>query len=304
MNTSFSIVIPTYKRERVLLDTIQYLLELDDKANEIIIIDQTLDHKNATETALKNYKDAGNIRWMRLQTPSIPAAMNQGILAAQGDILLFLDDDIRPEPDLITAHRQAHHQTGATIVAGRVIQPWQESKDFSQETSFHFATLKPRWINEFMGGNFSINRDAALQIGGFDQNFVKVAYRFEAEFAHRILKSGGKIHFSPTACIHHLKVIEGGTRTYGEHLTTWKPDHAVGAYYYSLRTHAVKEFFFRALRAVATRHHLRNPWWIPVTLFAELRGMLWALFLFSQGPRYINATMHPHQELNQPNADY
>lgn len=295
--SSISIVIPTFKREKVLLETIQYLLELDDKADEIIIVDQTLDHENATEIALKHYQDAGDIRWIRLQKPSIPAAMNQGILAAQGDILLFLDDDIRPEPDLITAHRQAHAQSGATIVAGRVIQPWQEGKDFSQETSFHFATLKQKWVGDFIGCNFSVCKNSALKIGGFDENFIKVAYRYEAEFSHRSYKEDNKkVYFEPNACIHHLKVIEGGTRSYGEHLTTWKPDHAVGAYYYSLRTHATKEFFFRALRAIATRHHLRNPWWAPLTLFAELRGMLWALFLFSKGPRYINATMPPHQD--------
>jgi len=41
---------------------------------------------------------------------------------------------------------------------------------------------------------------------------------------------------------------------------------------------------------VATRHHLRRPWWIPLTLIAELRGMAWALALFLRGPKYPATT--------------
>ena len=51
-----------------------------------------------------------------------------------------------------------------------------------------------------------------------------------------------------------------------------------------------REFFARPLRAVMTRHHLRRPWWIPVTLVAELSGMAWALLLYARGPRHCDAT--------------
>ena len=60
-----------------------------------------------------------------------------------------------------------------------------------------------------MGGNFSINRRAALKIGGFDENFVRVAYKFEAEHAYRWRKSGHRVYFEPNACIHHLKAAAG-----------------------------------------------------------------------------------------------
>ena len=148
-----------------------------------------------------------------------------------------------------------------------------------------------------MGCNFSVRRDVALALGGFDENFVKVAYRFEAEFAYRLRRAGHRIYYQPAACIHHLKVTTGGTRSFGEHLTTVKPDHAVGAYYYSLRTWdgwaSLGVFLGRPLRAAMTRHHLRRPWWIPATLIAEITGMLWALALYLRGPRYLPLTPHP-----------
>jgi GT2 family glycosyltransferase len=286
-----TVAIPTYRREQVLLETLDYMLGLQPPAAEVLVIDQTESHETATESRLKILNASGGIRWLRLDRPSIPRAMNQGLLEATQNIVLFIDDDIRPEPELLAAHLAAHHQHPNALVAGRVIQPWQEGVAFSVDEKFHFASLKPARTDEFMGCNFSVRRTMALAVGGFDENFVRVAYRFEAEFAHRFRASGRQIHFEPLACLHHLKSSAGGTRTFGEHLTTFKPDHAVGAYYYCLRTWAgwgsLKAFFTRPLGAVATRHHLRHPWWIPVTWFAEVWGMCWALSLFLRGPRYV-----------------
>ena len=42
--------------------------------------------------------------------------------------------------------------------------------------------------------------------------------------------------------------------------------------------------FGRILRSVRTRHHLRRPWYIPVTLIAELWGLCWAWMLARKGP--------------------
>jgi glycosyltransferase involved in cell wall biosynthesis len=44
------------------------------------------------------------IRYIRLPEPNLPAARNAGICAAKGDIILFVDDDVRIEPDYIAAH--------------------------------------------------------------------------------------------------------------------------------------------------------------------------------------------------------
>ena len=152
--------------------------------------------------------------------------------------------------------------------------------------------MEAREIDEFMGGNFSVHRRDAIDAGGFDENFVRVAYNFEREFAERWSARGGTIRFVPEAAIRHLKESSGGTRSYGDHLRTHRPAHSVGNYYYLLRSPRaagrLREFLSRPLRAVATRHHLRRPWWIPVTLVAELSGMAWALLLNARGPRYCS----------------
>jgi hypothetical protein len=128
----------------------------------------------------------------------------------------------------------------------------------------------------------------------FDEQFVSVAYNFDAEFGYRLCEAGHKIFYEPAACVHHLKI---STRTFGDHLRSFRPNHAVGAYYYVLRTwsgwRSLVQLLRRPLRAIATRHHLRRPWWVPATLVAEFSGMGWALALAAHGPRYLGSSNQP-----------
>ena len=289
-NGPVSVVIPTYQREQVLLDTIQYLLNLQQPPAEIIVVDQTGDHEVSTQEQLNQWDKNKEIRWVRLGKPSIPMAMNRGLLDARSDIVLFLDDDIIPSGSLIMAHGSAHGVEGVGVVAGKVIQPWDTGTQPAGK-NFSFASDTRQFIGEFMGGNFSVKRSLAVKLGGFDENFVHVAYRFEAEFSERVLAGGYKILYEPDAIIRHLKVSAGGTRSYGNFLSTIKPSHAVGEYYYLLRSRYARFKVFRLmwhpLRAVRTRHHLRHPWQIPVTLIAELQAFFWALLFTIRGPRLL-----------------
>jgi GT2 family glycosyltransferase len=287
-----SIVIPTYQREQVLVDTLEYLTALSPAPFEILLIDQTPDHENKTEDGLQKLEREGGVRRIKLERPSITGAMNTGLREANGDIVLFLDDDIVPDSELIAAHAAAH-VGGEKIVAGQVLQPGEEpERETTGSGPFRFASDKKQFITELMGGNFSVNRRLALDLGGFDENFVHVAYKFEAEFAERVLASGARIFFQPEASICHLKAERGGTRSYGHHLTTVRPSHSVGAYYFLLRSKNVprlRGLMSRPLRAVRTKHHLTHPWWIPATIASEVMGLVWAVFLYFRGPRLLNS---------------
>lgn len=285
-------VIPTYNRERFLVETIDYLLKLEAPPREILVVDQTGQHDVDTQQTLAELEATKSIRWIRLPEPSITHAMNVGLEAAHEDIVLFLDDDIIPGRNLIVAHQRAHDADGCNIVAGQVLQPGEEPiNDNGIGTKFRFASTRRQFISEIMGGNFSIKRKLALKLGGFDENFVQVAYRFEAEFASRVLASGERIQFEPDASIHHLKANSGGTRSYGHHLTTIKPGHSVGEYYFLLRSSGTPgrllKILSRPFRSIRTKHHLSHPWQIPGTLLAECWGLIWAMGLAAKGPRLI-----------------
>ena len=305
---NLTVAIPSYGRNQVLVETIAALLALDPPPVDFLLVDQTPNHDAPTEAALTAWQQEGRLRWLRLVRPSITVAMNVALEQALGERVLFLDDDIIPDPHLLKAHIEAGQRTPNALLAGRVIQPWHtDGPEPEDKQPFTFNTLQPRECLNFIGCNFSVPRGLALSLGGFDNNFVRVAYCYEAEFAFRWRQSGYPVRYEPSALIRHLKTERGGTRSYGEHLATIKPDHAVGRYYYRLRSQSLAPALVGSLvdlgRSVRTRHHLLHPWWMPLTLLAEIRGLFWALKLHSRGPallpsersRLLIASSHPIQ---------
>ena len=161
---SIAVAIPTYGREKELINTITYILGQKADVTEILVLDQSDGHAPSVEMALSGWDAQGTVRWIKLTEPSIPAAMNRALMEARADVVAFLDDDIVPQDNLISAHLTAHRETDAAVVAGRIIQPWQIGVDFSDEETFQFASVHPSWIDRFMGGNFSVRREVAVRI--------------------------------------------------------------------------------------------------------------------------------------------
>ena len=297
-----SVIIPTYRREGVLVDTLNQLLALEHRAREILVVDQTPQHQPATISALEGLEANGSIIWHRLQRPSIPKAMNHALLAAGHEVVLFLDDDVELTSELVREHAKGHDDPDVACVAGRVTQLWELRPDEKQlawlndesgdPDAFQFNSERRRQIGRFIGANFSVKKQLALKIGGFDENFVKVAYRYEAEFSERLLEAGYVIQFQPSASLVHLKVCTGGTRSFGHHLKTVKPAHSVGRYYYLITAKRLpnrfRHIFSGPFRAIRTKHHFFRPWWIPVTLFSEISGMVWAWWLYTRGPKHVS----------------
>jgi GT2 family glycosyltransferase len=269
----------------------------------LIIVDQTdYTADDPIVNKLAELHQSGIINWLRLKQAAIPNAMNQGLLASDADYVLFLDDDIIPVEGLIEEHLTQLGQSDVVATVGQILQPDQKPAELTQtrygngftaDLNFPFNATEIRSIHNCMAGNLAVHRRLAIDCGGFDTNFKGVAYRFETEFCRRLLKSSNKLClFVPNARIHHLKAASGGTRSeVPNFLTSAKPDHSVGEYYFVLR-HAkgltkvwyiAKRFFGAAL----ARYYLRHPWWIPVRLLGELRGLLNALSLVVKGPNFI-----------------
>lgn len=303
---TLSVVIPTYRREQVLLDTVRSLLgQADDSQGfvELMLVDQTERHAVATELQLADWHERGLITWLRRGKPDLTRSMNLGLIQARGAIVLFTDDDIIPAPDLLRWHLAAYAEhPDAWAVVGQVLQPGEVAEELPYAPrgghlwrfmDFPFRSTEGTWVENAMAGNFSVHRDRALAIGGFDENFrPPVASRFESEFAKRLIKAGGSIWFEPRASIHHLQTTYGGTRSRGSHLNSASPRYGVGDYYYAFRhgrglglwTYVLR----RPFREIRTRYHLRHPWWIPAKFVGELRALAAAWRLYRQGPRLLD----------------
>jgi GT2 family glycosyltransferase len=279
-----TIAIPTFERGAVLCDTIEQLLALEPPADEIVIVDQTRVHPPEVAARLDAWERARNIRVIRLDAPSIPRAMNTALREAKTTHVLFLDDDIIASPQLIAAHEAAYVE-GIWAVAGQVLQPGETPghfddtelrRGFVRDLEFRFTHDTACDVQNVMAGNLSVDRARALSIGGFDERYSAVAYRFETDFALRLIAAGGRIRYEPAASIRHLKAPGGGVRVWGDHRTSASPVHSMGDYSFARRhVPSFWRYVARRLRTnIVTRFHLRHPWTIPAKVVGELRGLV------------------------------
>ncbi len=301
--TTLSVIIPTYNRGEVLLKTLTQLGDQKIKADSVIVVDQT-DYGNddLTAASLQALHEADEIVWLRRQEPSIPKAMNAGLKHANSDRVLFLDDDVEFDNEFISKHLDTIAGNASLAHVGQIVQPWQASNQTQKHSrsaqglyadlSFSFNSSLAASIRNCMAGNLCVDRQAAIEAGGFDEQFFGVAYRFETEFCKRFCEYHDcEFLYSPEPLLHHLHIKKGGTRAHADFLTSAKPAHSMGDYYYALvrgrgwpRIRYICARFFKAL---AAKFYLRKPWYLPVRAVAEIRGLTAAFVALSQGPKLI-----------------
>jgi GT2 family glycosyltransferase len=281
-----TVAIPTFNRGAIAAETARRLL--DAGAGAILIVDQT----PATHPDLVALHEAGRIRLIRLDAPSIPHAMNEALRAATTPLLLFLDDDVEPTAELLAAHERAHDDPAVSAVVGQILQPGESAQHHpapADDLEFRFNHDEARDVANVMAGNLSVKRERALAAGGFDENFTGAGYRFESDFALRLAAAGGRIRFEPRASLRHLQLATGGLRSYGDHRTSASPAHSAGDYYFAIHHRPpLWRYALRRLRQnVLTRFHATHPWTIPGKVVGELRGLLLARKLARSGRRLV-----------------
>ncbi|MDE0078259.1 MAG: glycosyltransferase [Caldilineaceae bacterium] len=219
----WSIIVPTYQRERVLCETVQFLLELSYPHYEVIVVDQTGDHEPLTNRFIRNCQDRfpDRFRWHFVSKANLPHARNVGAKLARGSYLLYCDDDIIPPENLIELHKASLEKPGIGAATGGVhveqkqlppkskpcnIAPDGRVEDFWQHEV-------PRGTTDSLrGGNMSMGRQLAIDVGLFDEGFIGRANGEETDFSLRILRRGHKIAFDPAAAVVHLSHPSGGSR--------------------------------------------------------------------------------------------
>jgi glycosyltransferase involved in cell wall biosynthesis len=137
------------------------------------------------------------------------AARNAGARAARGDVLLFLDDDLVPAPDLVRRHL-AHHDGGADrIVIGQCPPrpPGSGLTDRAAALWWHdrfreMAESAALTFTDVLSGNTSIRRARFLGLGGFEDG-LGVLRREDWHWGIRSLEAGVAVAFDPDAIAVH-----------------------------------------------------------------------------------------------------
>lgn len=310
---ALSIIIPTYCREQLLVDTVERLLTQVRAGDEILIVDQTPRHERETEERLGNWADTATIRWVRKRRPGQAAAMNLGARLAVNDALIFLDDDVIPAPGFLDAYRRAFaERPGTPAFCGQVLQPWHEhATDFVRDFALGFDPAYSRTADVLclMEGNCAIRREAYLGVGGMDENFSGCTYRHGTELAYRLEKSTGRRpRFVPQAQLRHLYAT-GGQRAHGLKDTWGHLGASVGDYYFALTSLPLGSGLLHSLRrwqrATVHRRSVIRPWLMPSLAVREMVAWGKAVWRWWHGPRYVRPLAQysdwtPWHEVREP----
>jgi GT2 family glycosyltransferase len=214
-----SIILPTYNREEILCQTISQLLDQTYTSYELIVVDQTAEHKMETKQFLTNH--AGKLRYFQLIKPSLPQAKNYGVQQAKGEVVVFIDDDVIIEPHWLHAHVKNFQDARIGGISGRVLEegvPVVNTTDVGRVTRWgrvinnRTATVRTE-IEWASGGNSSFRRELIEEAGGFDESFHGNAIFEDTDFSFRLRQLGYIIYFDPEAAIIHLAIPQGGCET-------------------------------------------------------------------------------------------
>lgn len=122
---SFSIVLPAYNEAHDLPATLNALVCQTLTPSEVIVIDDA--SSDGTQRVLRDFRPRLPLHVITHATNTGPsAARNDGIDAASGDVVVFVDADVVLPPDFL--HRLAtHYSEGADFVAVEATVPDLES---------------------------------------------------------------------------------------------------------------------------------------------------------------------------------
>jgi GT2 family glycosyltransferase len=223
-----SIIIPSRNRCALLQECVGGILEKTEYRNkEIIIVDNASDEPDtiAYYEKLRQHSEVKIVQYPRVFNYS--AVCNYGASFANGDLLLFLNNDIEIcSSDWLSELVRVASRPGVGVVGTKLVYPSGKLQHAGVVLGIHFCGLMfrnapenewgifgspnvPRNYLAIMGACQLIRREVFAQVGGFDE-----AYRVangDVAFCLKAWRAGYRIAYTPFArLIHH----EGSSRGY------------------------------------------------------------------------------------------
>lgn len=201
-----SVVMPTHNRSaslRMVLESLNHQTLAPEQFEVIVICDGCTDDTVAMCQGLATRYPLRLIEQTPNQGPA--AARNRGVAEAAAPLILFIDDDVVPEPTLIDEHLRLHANDERAVVIGPLLappnfrlNPWTDWEEAMLEKQYR-AMSAHEWEptpRQFYTGNASVRRAYILQAGGFDPHFRRAE---DIELAFRFSELGLRFVFNPQA---------------------------------------------------------------------------------------------------------
>jgi glycosyltransferase involved in cell wall biosynthesis len=235
---SISVIIPTYNRASSIKECLLSLLSqtLERYKYEVIVVDD-----GSTDNSYDVFKKADlptNFFYTRQENGGPAMARNTGVEHAQGEIILFFDDDVLATPKLLSEHISTHNQYPNVVVLGYT--PFAKSLPKNPIMEYH----RNRWdrifsdisqhskdglkipYNYFMTLNLSVKKSDFVKLGPFNSDFSTPAFE-DTELGLKFLQAGFSILFNRKAHAYHHPSLDVFSITKRQE----KNGYSAGCYY-------------------------------------------------------------------------
>ncbi|HUX46086.1 MAG TPA: glycosyltransferase family 2 protein [Terracidiphilus sp.] len=206
-----SVVVPTYNRRTIVLRTLERLFRQSCPAEDyeiVVVVDGSAD---GTVEALRALDPPCDFRVVVQKNRGLAGARNTGFRVAEGEVVLFVDDDMLCDPELVAAHLQAHRQDDGIVGIGALFlseesPPSLAAECFRREIgAAHLQARAPAdtsWRREdCVFSNSSLRREMLIDLGGFDEGF---RMREDLEFGARLFSVGIRPVYLARAIAHQF----------------------------------------------------------------------------------------------------
>ncbi len=211
MTPRIDVVIPTRDRDDLLPGLVAPLLE-DPTVDRIVVVDDAAQRVSTAEIS-RVATLSSRIEVIRTGGAGPAKAREAGARAAESEVLLFLDDDVLPDPGLATLHHEHHRQASNLLVCGYTPVVARPGCHMSAEAAVYARTYEARCqqyrldadvvLTHLWGGNFSLRRDDALRVGLASSSFERVFHE-DRDFGLRCREDGMHAVFDPNIHAGHL----------------------------------------------------------------------------------------------------
>lgn len=312
---TITVVIPTYCRYSYLRDVFCDLAAQTRPADEVLVVDQSPESERDEAV----YRDFGRKLPLKILYLTVArgtcVSRNLALKHIVNDCVLFFDDDLRFDSDLLLQYEQIA-SAGCRAVHGGVRfrdhALWKTRPAIDDPVYHMIASPNIDQISGTIGmagGNSFVERRLLTDIDGFDCQFDN-GMCDDWDFGLRLFYAGARAIYHPGPAVRHLKAPTGGRRDYyvkgwGRLLGSWReftPSWRAPLFYFYgkhfTRAAARRLCLLRLIEVFEPKYRLvRYPWGVAFGVYWWFASVLGARRMLREGPLTIGRYQQPPCEV-------
>lgn len=227
---SVSVIVPSYNGANRLPRLLQALAQQTLSPDEIIVV---LDGSgDASGEILMEWKGELPIIVIEQENRGRAGARNRGAELASSDLLIFYDDDMRPDSVSIESHMNVAQKNAHCLVGGQQVEEFYTNTEFGLYKEF----LSRVWVQDLgkrykvlestdlflSAANMSISKKVFKELGGFDSELWDAE---DFDLAVRAHSLGFQVIFDPLNMGYHQSF--SSLREYIERQREYRQAHRI-----------------------------------------------------------------------------